>query len=314
MHFKDLGISNVDALSHFIVIGADYAPTIVIRKNMYTTDDIKRIEGITKPLSQKFPPVTYLPYNWENIDNSIENILFKEINSNQMSLEDYVKQNKYDISPVKDDSPYFYKVERGIPGDYFILFLSITLLSLIIIFVPIIKIKNSLNTKNEMKQLYLPLFVFMCTGLGFMVLEVSIFQKLILYLGSPTISLSILLSSILFGMGVGSYSGGKIFPDNPLKRLTIISFMIVLAGVVLFLSYQPLLNELMSYTQVLCSIVCFLLILPFGFLLGIPFPTGIQILKQNKMEKYIPWMYGVNGILTVLGSIFSGYFINDVWL
>jgi hypothetical protein len=79
--------------------------------------------------------------------------------------------------------------------------------------------------------------------------------------------------------------------------------MIEIVGIVLFLSYQPLLNELMSYTQVLCSIVCFFLILPFGFLLGIPFPTGIQILKQNKMEKYIPWMYGVNGILTVLGSI-----------
>jgi MFS family permease len=154
-----------------------------------------------------------------------------------------------------------------------------------------------------MQQLYLPLFVFMCTGMGFMVLEVSIFQKLILYLGSPTVSLSILLASILLGMGIGSYFGGKIFLDNPLKRLTLISLMIVIVGVVLFLSYQPLLNELMSYTQVFCSIVCFFLILPFGFLLGIPFPTGIQILKQNKMEKYIPWMYGVNGILTVLGSI-----------
>jgi hypothetical protein len=272
---------------------------------MFSEDDIKRIEGVTKTLPKYFPQITYFPYNWENIDNSIENILLKEINSNIVSLEDRVKKNKSDISPVKDDSPYFYKVERGIPGDYLILFLSITLLSLIIIFVPIIKIKNSSNSKNEMQQLYLPLFVFICTGLGFMVLEVSIFQKLILYLGSPTISLSILLSSILLGMGIGSYFGGKIFVDNPLKRLTLISLMIEIVGIVLFLSYQPLLNELMSYTQVLCSIVCFLLILPFGFLLGIPFPTGIQILKQNKMEKYIPWMYGVNGILTVLGSILA---------
>jgi hypothetical protein len=301
--FNDLGISNINALSHIIVIGADYAPTIVIKKNMFAVDDIKRIEGITKTLPKYFPPITYLPYNWENIDNSIENILFKEINNNQISLEDCIAKNKSDISPVKDDSPYFYKVEKGIPGDYLILFLSIALLSLIIIFVPIIKIKNYSKTKNEMQQLYLPLFVFMCTGMGFMVLEVSIFQKLILYLGSPTVSLSILLASILLGMGIGSYFGGKIFLDNPLKRLTLISLMIVIVGVVLFLSYQPLLNELMSYTQVFCSIVCFFLILPFGFLLGIPFPTGIQILKQNKMEKYIPWMYGVNGILTVLGSI-----------
>ena len=45
--------------------------------------------------------------------------------------------------------------------------------------------------------------------------------------------------------------------------------------------------------------------MPFGFLLGIPFPTGLQILKQYNMDKYIPWMYGVNGILSVLGSIMA---------
>jgi hypothetical protein len=301
--FNDMGISNINSLSHFIVIGADYAPTIVIKKNMYTADDIKRIENITKTLPKYFPPITYVPYNWENIDNTIENILFKEINTNHASLEDCIVNNTSDISPVKDDSPYFYKYERGIPGDYLILFLSILLLSLIMIIVPIIKIKNNSNSKKEMQQLYLPLFVFICTGFGFMILEVSIFQKLILYLGSPTISLSILLASILLGMGVGSYFGGKIFADNPQKRLIVFSLLIVVTGVILFVLYQPLLNKLMVYEQVYSSMACFFLLLPFGFLLGTPFPTGIQILKQSNMEKFIPWMYGVNGILTVLGSI-----------
>ena len=74
-------------------------------------------------------------------------------------------------------------------------------------------------------------------------------------------------------------------------------------GTILFVSYEPLLNELMAYKHIYRSIVCFFLILPLGFLLGIPFPTGIQILKQNNLEKFIPWMYGVNGVLTVLGSI-----------
>jgi hypothetical protein len=45
------------------------------------------------------------------------------------------------------------------------------------------------------------------------------------------------------------------------------------------------------------------LLLPLGFLLGIPFPSCLQILKQNNLEKYIPWMYGINGIMSVAGSI-----------
>jgi len=303
--FSDMGISNINALNHFIVIGADYAPTIVIKKNIFTEDNIKRIENITKNMSNYYPQVTYLPYNWENIDNSVENILFKEIHSDNTSLEECVARNKSDISPVKDDSPYFYKVEREIPGDYSKLFLSIAILSLIIIFIPIVKIKNTKKDKNIRQKLVIPLTVFICCGFGFMILEVSLFQKLILYLGSPTVSLSVLLASILVGMGIGSYFGGKIYNGNPQKRLVVISFVIVIVGAILFLCYQPILNELMSYSQIYCSMVCFIMMMPFGLLLGIPFPTGIQILKQNNMDTFIPWMYGVNGILSVLGSIFA---------
>jgi hypothetical protein len=47
------------------------------------------------------------------------------------------------------------------------------------------------------------------------------------------------------------------------------------------------------------------MILPFGFLVGIPFPSCIQLLKQENMERYIPWMYGVNGAMSVLGSVLA---------
>ncbi len=104
-------------------------------------------------------------------------------------------------------------------------------------------------------------------------------------------------------MGAGSFFGGKIYSQDIIKRLRNISGLIVIAGVILFIIYPLILNELLGYGLVLRGIACFVLLLPFGFLLGIPFPTGIQILKQNNLVKYIPWMYGVNGIFTVLGSI-----------
>ena len=96
--------------------------------------------------------------------------------------------------------------------------------------------------------------------------------------------------------------------DDAVKRLKSISGSIVLAGVLLYAIYPVILNELLEYALVLRAIVCFVLLLPFGFLLGIPFPTGIQMLKQNNLIKYIPWMYGVNGIMSVVGSVIAVIF------
>jgi len=40
-------------------------------------------------------------------------------------------------------------------------------------------------------------------------------------------------------------------------------------------------------------------------IIGIPFPSCLQLLKRGNMEKYIPWMYGVNGAMSVLGSVLA---------
>lgn len=301
--FEEDGISNYNALNHFIVISQDYAPTIVIRKSAFSEEEIAGIKKIAEYLPANLPIITYLPYNWRSLNDNVENRLLSSINSDSTSLRKLIAEDKFDISPVRDDSPYFYKINRTIPDDFLKLFLSVVVLSFIIVFVPLVGIKDIKKNKAVRQKLIVPLIVFVGTGFGFMVLEMSLFQKLILYLGSPTVSLSVLLASILIGMGVGSYFGGKIFSNKPLNRLAIILLMIVIAGVVLLLSHRILLNELMSYGAVYCTVACFVLILPFGCLLGMPFPSAIQIMKANNMDRFIPWMYGVNGILTVLGSV-----------
>ena len=156
-----------------------------------------------------------------------------------------------------------------------------------------------------MHSLIFPLKIFILIGIGFMIIEVTLFQKLILYLGSPTIALSVLLSSLLVGMGIGSYFGKRIQPENPSKRLKIVSLAIVIVGVFTILFCPYLLNKLLKYSQVLRLIMGFILLLPCGFLLGIPFPSALELLKLSNQEKYIPWMYGVNGSMSVLGSVLA---------
>ena len=36
--------------------------------------------------------------------------------------------------------------------------------------------------------------------------------------------------------------------------------------------------------------------------MGFPFPLGLRLLKEMSREDYIPWMWGINGISSVLGS------------
>jgi hypothetical protein len=304
--FKENGIDNSDAINHFLILGSDYAPTIVIKKSAYTVDEIKAIVKAAKSLPADFPRVTYLPFLNNPVNNEIENVLLQYMKDEQIPLEKLIAKNSSDISPVRDDSPFFYKVDKGVPGDFAPLLIAISVVALLSVIIPFMKIKSKLkkNRKNKEKERFvLPLLVFISIGIGFMILEISLFQKFILYLGSPSIALSILLGSLLVGMGAGSFFGEKIYAQDVVKRLKHISGLIVITGVLLFVVHPLILNELLAYGLVIRAIVCFVLLSPFGFLLGIPFPTGIQMLKQNNLVKYIPWMYGVNGIFTVFGSV-----------
>jgi len=300
---SEMGISSNQSLDHFLILEQDYVPTIVIKKSAFSTDDIQRIQKVVKTIPAMFPNVTYLPGNPAGSPNTMINQFLLEVGTNRMSVDEYVNQSKFNIEPCKDDSPYFYKLKRGISPDYAWLLGGVSAVNLAVFVIPFARIKRKIEKKNRLSGVTLPLSVFICIGLGFMIIEVTLFQKMVLYLGSPTTSLSILLSSILVGMGLGSFFGRKIFPDNIHMRLKVICFSIVLAGTVLFITYPLILNNVMERGILLRALLSFLMIVPFGFLLGIPFPTAIQLLKRNNMEQYVPWMYGVNGTMSVLGSV-----------
>jgi hypothetical protein len=149
------------------------------------------------------------------------------------------------------------------------------------------------------------LFVFISLGAGFMFLELALFQKLILYLGSPTISLSILLCSLLVGMGLGSISGDIFKGKGAYRKLLNSSIAVLVCGTIAIIIYPIILESLLGQDRIIRAFITFVLILPLGFVLGIPFPTSIRILKMHQLDKYIPWMYGVNGAMTILGSVLT---------
>jgi hypothetical protein len=303
--FEEIGINNHDALNHFIVLGDEYAPTIVIRKNSYTTEEINYIKNVISHFPKEIPRITYLPYNWQNVDNSFENRLLKSINANELILPKFIKLNTSDISPVRDDSPYFYKVNRGAPTEYLILLLLVVGISLIVILYPYFKLNINSKNKSEKQSILFSLAGFTLIGIAFMILEISLFQKLVLVLGSPTISLSVLLASMLIGMGSGSYFGSKLYSNNNIQRMRLVLLLLIIVGILIYAYSPSILYTLLHLNKFIRSLFCFLFIFPLAFLAGILFPSLIQLLNNGKMNKYIPWMYGVNGVTSVLGSILA---------
>jgi hypothetical protein len=302
--FESRGINRQQALNHFIAVEQKYSPTLVISKRPYTNERINQYLNFAQGLPSNLPPLTFLPYNWRNLPTTEGNNLLMNLRNRTINLESIVENSAYNISPVYDDNPYFYNLEKGIPENFSTLLTIVIVLNLVIIIIPYFIARKRENEQN-LATLRKLLFFFICLGGGFILLELALFQKLVLYLGSPTISLSILLCSLLVGMGLGSLSGNKIKIKDSYRRLLYFSILVLVSGIIAITLYPVILESLQGKDRFIRGFVTFLLILPLGFQLGIPFPTSIHILEEHKLDKYIPWMYGVNGAMTILGSVMT---------
>ena len=144
--------------------------------------------------------------------------------------------------------------------------------------------------------------LFILLGVAFMLVEISLIQKFVLFLGQPVLSMAILLCSLLGGAGIGSLWSSRISQGWILQGISKTSLSA--AGMVLCYTFllPAVFDQLLGLNLVFRSGVTLLLLAPLGFLMGFPFPLGIRMLKELGREKDIPWMWGLNGVSSVLGS------------
>ena len=140
-------------------------------------------------------------------------------------------------------------------------------------------------------------------GIGFMVCEITLLQRLILLLGHPIYTLVVLLFTLLLGGGLGSLAGRRIAPE---KLRTAVAWII--AGVMVFLIAAALgLPQLIRAALPLGLgarvAVAALLVFPFGFLMGMPFPLGLRRYAETPGSAPIAALWGINGAASVIGSI-----------
>src|SRR3972149_2238911 len=305
---EKLGLDKTAVMERVYTVGEEMMPLVILKKNPFTIEESNKIHDSMHSLGLDTAQ-TYIPHIEQQIQNLkhedgtiMTHYMFNnslvDLSKGKINTEDLVKSVYFNINPVTDDRPFFFDNQPGIPNNLISLLLFALLVNLCVILPPI---KFWRAQKNFTKLMSLFLFL----GAGFMMIEISFFQKLTFYLGSPTISLAVILTSLLAGMGIGSFASRKIYNGQNIKKLVLSGFLIFIIATGLFFAIPFIMNSFSQINTFNKALITSLLLIPLGFILGIPFPTGINLAKKMGLENSVPWLYGINGTMSVLGSVFA---------
>ena len=210
-----------------------------------------------------------------------------------MSLERFVAiDTSYDLFPTSDNQPFFYKLDPGVPAPV------ITALGFAIALGVAIVLYAFGQPRAEVSP---PLLGFVALlGMGFMLIEISLIQRLSITIGAPTISIALILGSLLVSSGIGSW----ISQHWPVEQLPcyarwagLASAALGLAYLLMFPSLTPTLAQI-SYAPRLVLIA--LLVALIGLPMGVPFASALRLAGGTTQNIGLLW--AINGAFSVVGS------------
>jgi hypothetical protein len=224
-----------------------------------------------------------------------------------------------DITPPTDDRPFFFHMLRpsdfldsfdweGDPNAFNLKAVStlLTLLLVTVVFaVSFIVIPLLLSLRHSFTKETIPFVLyFIAIGLGFIIVEIALLQQLVIFLGHPVYSLSVVLFSLLLASGIGSFLTSRI-PDDLLLRFGHrgITFIIA-AGVIIALALPWLITASSALPQPARILQTVVVVMSLGALLGVAFPVGMR-LAQLRIPTLSPFLWGVNGAMSVVASVLA---------
>ena len=142
------------------------------------------------------------------------------------------------------------------------------------------------------------LLYFSMLGLGFLMVEIPLLQRFIVYLGQPAYAFATVVGALLVASGVGS----RYLAERVPRMLGLAA----LAGLALI--YPVLLSPLFQATfglpfagRVMVSV---LVLAPIGLLMGLPFPQGLALARRHAPH-LLPWIWAVNGCASVVSAVLA---------
>ena len=292
---------------------------LLARKKDFTSGEIKRYQALLKQYTSPHPITFELRYLYgikaplwlryapgvENPENTFTQF-FQKVKQNQEK--NFILSYPFDIRPVSDDKPFFYKYYYFPFLDFspdalgekvlYAQILEAVLLSGLFIFLPILWLRRW-QAPGLGKRLWFFLFI----GLGYMMIEIPLIQRFVLYLEHPTYSLGLVLAGLLIFSGLGSWLYQRYFFSS--KTILWIGVGAIFLINLLSLWLVPILVfKTFSLELWGRALISLLWVGALGIFMGIPFPAGIRRLEENS-PGLIPWVWAVNTSASVVASILA---------
>jgi SAM-dependent methyltransferase len=221
----------------------------------------------------------------------------------------------FDIRPMRDERPYysgFLKLRslsmyldqmEDISEEWgYLLLLGMLvqacIFGFIVIVIPVIGRRKTLF-RNPGSTAGIILY-YAGLGLGYMLIEIYLIQRLGVFLSNPTYSTSIVITVMLIFSALGNLASGLV---KKFRLFTVPLACAAVAGGLLFYIFGlgEFLDRFHSAPLITRIYISMLIIAPAAFFMGVPFPNGLDTLQKNKPH-LLPWAWGMNGGLSVAGS------------
>ena len=308
---SELGIQN-PARHVMLIVEGHHPPqapaTVILKKSEFTDDEVHTIESIaaTHDFTLLYTPLTRPPNVFTRMMEA----------SNPAEVWDGFETN---VAPTYDNNPFFFNTVRlsnlgslrsssnewfkNNVGTFllFSLFTITVFMVVVFIFGPLILFRRGdLATGGPSKISYL--LYFACLGAGFIIVEVAMIQKFILFLGHPVYALTVVLFSLLTFSAIGSYLSGRLFQQPRVPSVVKLLGLVAVVIIVYTVALPPLFYGLVHLPHPLRIIIAVVVMAPLAALMGMPMPLAIRLISRTAPE-LIPWAWGVNGATSVMGSV-----------
>ncbi len=321
-----MGVENTT--EHFIVVGdgpldTDGRPVVVLaKKSPFTLEEqhavLDHIEGTDGGDANLNLHVLYLPASADR--PGMAHPAFAQLIRGQDALA-FSKSYAYNVSPVTDNAPFFFftlkpeqvfrgsdqggidwKVNLGIAILGIVLLVSVAAVFAFLV-LPL-ALSPETRSGGSLRVLY-----FIAIGLGYIMVEIAFIQRFVLFLGYPTYALTVVVFLMLLSSGAGSLVSRRWFAE-PTRVVLALAFIVVALLIYVFV-LPRLLEDMIGLAFAAKLLVSALLLLPLGFTMGMPFPSGLRALASRKGDEMhaehgaVEWAWAMNAASSVLGSVLA---------
>jgi hypothetical protein len=229
--------------------------------------------------------------------------------------DEFARNYAYNVGPVDDNAPFFFftlktryvlknilagtgkgmdwRINLGVVVLGMLLIISVIAVSAFLILPLVVHGREPGAPRPAMPAL----LYFIALGFGYILVEISLIQRFVLFLGHPTYALTVVVFLLLLSSGAGSIAA-RHWISGAHRLLAVLG--IITGLIILDLVFVPwLLASTVGYSFFFKLLLSGLVLIPLGFLMGMPFPTGLRLIRT------VEWAWALNAAASVLGSVMA---------